>query len=56
MLHFPSEKYPTLGHLMQALDVISVATAELGDGQHAHVQGIIEAKKNPRVVGVQLRK
>ena len=41
---------------MQALDVISVATTELGDGQHAHVEGIVEAEENPIVVRVQLWK
>ena len=40
---------------MQALDEISVTAAELGDGQHAHVEGVIEAEENPWVVGVQLR-
>ena len=41
-------------HLMQVLDVISVTSAEEGYRKDTHVESIIEAMEQLRVVGVQL--
>lgn len=42
----------TAPYLVQALDVVRVASAEHRDRQYAHVQGVVVAQEHAGVVGV----